>query len=333
MVSNATGCSMIYCSATPSTPFIKDENGQGVAWANSLFEDNAEYGYGMALANNYKSARILGLMEENMEAVEPECKAAFEKYIAAGDNRDAQRACKDEVVAAVKASANEAVKELLSYERDLVGKSVWIVGGDGWAYDIGYGGLDHVIANDVNVNILVLDTEMYSNTGGQASKATQTAAIAKFAAGGKTTAKKDLGAIAMAYGHVYVASVSMGANPSQTIKALKEAESYNGPSLILAYAPCDQHGIKGGLANHQKVQKAAVACGYTTLYRFDPRKENPLTIDSKEPDFTKFHDFLMNENRYKQLVAKLGAEEADKAFAKTQEAAEKRYARLVKLAK
>ncbi|MCF0109396.1 MAG: pyruvate:ferredoxin (flavodoxin) oxidoreductase [Erysipelotrichaceae bacterium] len=329
MVSNATGCSMIYCSATPSTPFIKDENGEGVAWANSLFEDNAEYGYGMALANNYKAAKILGIMEDNLDKVEPACKEAFEKYFAAGDDRNAQRAVKDEVLAAVKASANEDVKVLLDYERDLVGKSVWIVGGDGWAYDIGYGGLDHVIANDVNVNVLVLDTEMYSNTGGQASKATQTAAVAKFAAGGKTTAKKDLGAIAMAYGHVYVASVAMGANPSQTIKAFKEAESYNGPSLILAYAPCDQHGIKGGLANHQKVQKAAVACGYTTLYRFDPRKEQPLTIDSKEPDFTKFREFLLNENRYKQLVAKLGAEESDKAFAKTEADAKKRYNRLV----
>ncbi|MDD5791156.1 MAG: pyruvate:ferredoxin (flavodoxin) oxidoreductase [Erysipelotrichaceae bacterium] len=330
MVANATGCSMIYCSAVPSTPFIKDENGEGVAWANSLFEDNAEYGYGMALAQNFKEARILSIMEENLEG---DCKEAFTKYLAAAD-RDAQRAVKDEVIAAVKASANPAVKELLDYERDLVGKSVWIVGGDGWAYDIGYGGLDHVIANNVNVNILVLDTEMYSNTGGQASKATQSAAIAKFAAGGKTTAKKDLGQIAMAYGHVYVASVSMGANPAQTIKAFKEAESYNGPSLILAYAPCDQHGIKGGLSNHQKVQKAAVACGYTTLYRFDPRnEEHPLTIDSKEPDFTKFHDFLLNENRYKQLVSKLGAEAADVAFAKTEADAKKRYARLVALAK
>ena len=330
MISNATGCSMIYCSAVPSTPFIKDENGEGVAWANSLFEDNAEYGYGMALAQNFKEARILEIMEKNLEG---DCKEAFTKYMAAGNDRNAQRACKDEVIAAVKASTNEEVKELLDYERDLVGKSVWIVGGDGWAYDIGYGGLDHVIANDVNVNVLVLDTEMYSNTGGQASKSTQSAAVAKFAAGGKATAKKDLGMIAMAYGHVYVASVSMGANPAQTIKAFKEAESYNGPSLILAYAPCDQHGIKGGLANHQKVQKAAVECGYTTLYRFDPRKEQPLEIDSKEPDFTKFHDFLLNENRYKQLVAKLGAEAADVAFAKTQADAEKRYNRLKNLAK
>ena len=325
VVSNATGCSMIYCSAVPSTPFVIDDNGEGPAWANSLFEDNAEYGYGMALARNFVEAKILGIMEANLEG---DCKAAFEKYIAAGNNRDAQRACKDEVINAVKASNNPAVKELLKYERDLVSKSVWIVGGDGWAYDIGYGGLDHVLANDVNVNVLVLDTEMYSNTGGQSSKATQSAAIAKFAAGGKATAKKDLGQISIAYGHIYVASVAMGANPAQTIKAFKEAESYDGPSIIIAYAPCDQHGIKGGLANHQKVQKAAVECGYTTLYRYDPRKEQPLTVDSKEPNWDNFQAFLLNENRYKQLVALKGEEAANVAFAKTKADAQKRYNRL-----
>ncbi|MBE6107837.1 MAG: pyruvate:ferredoxin (flavodoxin) oxidoreductase, partial [Erysipelotrichaceae bacterium] len=205
LVANATGCSMIYCSSTPSSPFVNDKDGNGVAWANSLFEDNAEYGYGMALAQNFKEARILDLMEKNLDG---DCKEAFEKYLAANGNRDAQRACKDEVVAAVKASTNPEVKELLDYERDLVSKSIWIVGGDGWAYDIGYGGLDHVIANNLNVNVLVLDTEVYSNTGGQSSKSSQAASIAKFAAGGKTTAKKDLGQIAMAYGHVYVASIS-----------------------------------------------------------------------------------------------------------------------------
>ncbi|MDO4500225.1 MAG: pyruvate:ferredoxin (flavodoxin) oxidoreductase [Erysipelotrichaceae bacterium] len=329
MIANATGCSMIYCSAVPSTPFVTDKDGNGPAWANSLFEDNAEYGYGMALAQNFKEARILSIMEENLEG---DCKEAFTKYLAA-TTRDEQRAVKNEVVAAVKASSNEAVKELLNYERDLVGKSVWIVGGDGWAYDIGYGGLDHVLANDLNVNVLVLDTEMYSNTGGQSSKATQTAAIAKFAAGGKATAKKDLGQIAMSYGHIYVASVAMGANPSQTIKAFKEAESYNGPSLIIAYAPCDQHGIKGGLSNHQKVQKAAVACGYTTLYRFDPRKEQPLTVDSKEPNWDNFEAFLLNENRYAQLIRLKGEEAAKAAFAKTKADAQKRYKRLMALAK
>ena len=331
MIANATGCSMIYCSSTPSTPFSNDAEGNGVAWANSLFEDNAEYGYGMALAQNFKEARILSLMENNLDSVEPELKAAFEKYLAAGNNRDAQREIKDEIIAGVKASANEAVKELLDYERDLVGKSIWIVGGDGWAYDIGYGGLDHVLANNLNVNVLVLDTEVYSNTGGQASKSSQSAAIAKFAAGGKSTAKKDLGQIAMAYGHVYVASVSMGANRAQTLKAFKEAESYDGPSLIIAYAPCAEHGIKGGLANHQRVQAKAVECGYTVLYRFDPRnEEHPLTIDSKEPNWDLFQAFLLNETRYSQLP-KLKGEKAYEMFERTKKDAQRRYTRLVKL--
>ena len=237
LVANATGCSMIYCSSTPSTPFVNDANGEGVAWANSLFEDNAEFGYGMALAQNYKEARILKTMEDNMENVEPALKDAFAKYIEVHGDREAER----EVAPTIKELAAKSdiadVKELA--EEDLISKSVWIVGGDGWAYDL-------------NVNVLVLDTEVYSNTGGQSSKSSQAASIAKFAAGGKTTAKKDLGQIAMAYGHVYVASISMGANKAQTLKAIKEAESYNGPSLILAYSPCAEHGIKGGLANHQK---------------------------------------------------------------------------------
>ena len=330
LVANATGCSMIYCSSAPSTPFVKDKDGEGVAWANSLFEDNAEYGYGMAIAQNYKEAKILGIMEANLDS---DCKEAFEKYIAAGNNRDAQRACVDEVIKAVKASSNENVKELLDYERDLVSKSVWIVGGDGWAYDIGYGGLDHVLANNVNVNVLVLDTEVYSNTGGQSSKSSQAASIAKFAAGGKATAKKDLGQIAMAYGHVYVASVSMGANRAQLLKALQEAESYDGPSLIIAYCPCAEQGIRSGLASQQKVQANAVKCGYTTLYRYDPRNEHPLTIDSKEPNWDEFEAFLMNENRYNQLPKIKGQEAAEAAFAKTKADAQKRYKRLVALSK
>ena len=329
LVANATGCSMIYCSSTPSSPFVNDKEGNGVAWANSLFEDNAEYGYGMALAQNFKEARIYELMEKNLEG---DCKEAFEKYLAANGDRDAQRACKDEVIAAVKASANPEVKELLDYERDLVGKSIWIVGGDGWAYDIGYGGLDHVIANNLNVNVLVLDTEVYSNTGGQSSKSSQAASIAKFAAGGKTTAKKDLGQIAMAYGHVYVASISMGANRQQTLNAIREAESYNGPSLIIAYSPCAEHGIKGGLANHQQTQKKAVECGYVTLYRFDPRKEQPLTIDSKEPNWDAFQEFILSETRYSQLP-KLKGETAYEMFEMTKKDAQKRYNRLVKLSK
>ncbi len=333
LVANATGCSMIYCSATPSTPFVVDKDNNGVAWANSLFEDNAEYGFGMAIAQSYKASKILKTMEDNLDKVEPELKASFEAYIAAGDDRDAQRAVVDKLVAGVKASANEDVKVLLEMERDLVGKSVWIVGGDGWAYDIGYGGLDHVMANNLNVNVLVLDTEVYSNTGGQSSKSSQAASIAKFAAGGKALAKKDLGQIVMEYGHAYVASVSMGANQMQTIKAFQEAESYNGPSLIIAYCPCAEQGIRGGLVKAPIVQKNAVECGYVTLYRFDPRKEKPLQIDSKAPNWDKFHDFLMNEARYFNLPKLKGAEEAEKLFAKTLSDAQTRYNKLVRKAK
>ena len=333
LIANATGCSMIYCSATPSTPFVIDENGEGPAWANSLFEDNAEYGFGMAIAQSTKAARILRIMEENMDKVEPELKDAFQAYIDAAEDREAQRAVKDKIVEGVKASSNEAVKELLGMERDLIGKSVWIVGGDGWAYDIGYGGLDHVMANNLNVNVLVLDTEVYSNTGGQSSKSSQAASIAKFAAGGKALAKKDLGQIIMEYGTAYVASVSMGANQIQTIKALKEAESYNGPSIVIAYCPCAEQGIKGGLVKAPNVQKAAVECGYVTLYRFDPRKEKPLTIDSKEPKWENFNAFLMNEARHFNLPRIRGEEAAEAAFAKTLSDAQKRYKKLVTKAK
>ena len=329
LVANATGCSMIYCSSTPSTPFVNDKNGEGVAWANSLFEDNAEFGYGMALAQNYKEAHILKVMEDNMETVEPALKEAFAKYIEVHGNREAER----EVAPTIKELAAKSdiaeVKELV--DLDLISKSIWIVGGDGWAYDIGYGGLDHVLANNLNVNVLVLDTEVYSNTGGQSSKSSQAASIAKFAAGGKTTAKKDLGQIAMAYGHVYVASIAMGANKNQTLKAIKEAEAYDGPSLILAYSPCAEHGIKGGLSNHQKTQAKAVECGYVDLYRYNPDLEQPLTIDSKEPDYDKMLDFMMSETRFSQLP-KLKGETAYEMFEKTKKDAMKRHRRLKALA-
>ena len=329
LVANATGCSMIYCSSTPSTPFVNDKNGEGVAWANSLFEDNAEYGYGMALAENYKQACILKTMEDNMDNVAPELKEAFTKYIEIQGNCEAER----ELFKTIKELAAQSdiadVKALA--DTDLVSKSIWIVGGDGWAYDIGYGGLDHVLASDVNVNVLVLDTEVYSNTGGQSSKSSQAASIAKFAAGGKTTAKKDLGQIAMAYGHVYVASISMGANKNQTLKAIKEAEAYNGPSLILAYSPCAEHGIKGGLSNHQKTQAKAVECGYVDLYRYNPEAEQPLTIDSKEPDYDKMLDFMMTETRFSQLP-KLKGETAYEMFEKTKQDAMRRHRRLKALA-
>ncbi len=330
MIANATGCSMIYCSGTPSNPFTKDENGEGIAWANSLFEDNAEYGFGMAIAQSTKEARILRIMEENLDKVEPELKNAFQSYIDANDDREKQRAVKDAILKGVKASKVEAVKPLAEMERDLVSKSVWIIGGDGWSYDIGYGGLDHVMANNLNVNVLVLDTETYSNTGGQASKATNCSAIAKFAAGGKPTAKKDLGQIFMEYGTAYVASVCMGANQMQTIKAFKEAESYKGPSIVIAYSPCQEHGILGGLINAPTRQKLAVACGYTTLYRFDPRLEKPLQIDStKTPDWDKYNEFLMQEARYFNLPRIKGQEEAEKMFAKAKKDAQTRLSKLI----
>ena len=334
MIANATGCSSIYSGSTPSTPCTIDPNGQGPAWANSLFEDNAEYGFGMKLAENYKTGHLLKIIEENKGDCEPELKALLEEYVDNKGNRNKERELTPKILAAVNDSANENIKELLNHEGDMVTKSQWIIGGDGWAYDIGYGGLDHVIANNQNVNILVLDTEVYSNTGGQSSKSSQAGSIAKFTAGGKSVAKKDLAQIAMAYGHVYVAQIAMGANTAQTIKALKEAESYDGPSLIIAYAPCAEHGIKGGLANHQRQQKEAVACGYFNLLRYDPRLEdqgkNPLQIDSKAPNFDNFKDFLLSENRFAQL-SKVNPEHADELMDKCLLDAKKRRERLEKM--
>ncbi len=332
LIANATGCSSIYCSSSPSTPFVTDENGEGPAWANSLFEDNAEFGYGMKIAQNVKDARIVELLTENKADVEASLQEAIDAYVAVKGDREKERELAPKLVELVKASKNDKIKAVLEFERDLVSKSVWIIGGDGWAYDIGYGGLDHVLANNLDVNVLVLDTEVYSNTGGQSSKSSQAGSIAKFAAGGKPTAKKDLGQIAMSYGHVYVASIAMGANRMQTIKALEEAESYQGPSLILAYSPCIEHGMKGGLMNHQSAQKKAVESGYYPLYRFDPRKEGEeLQIDYKTPDFNKFIDFIMTETRFSQLPV-INEAKAEELLEKSRKDAEKRFARLTKLA-
>lgn len=334
LIANATGCSSIYCGSTPSSPFVTDENDEGVAWANSLFEDNAEFGFGMAIAQNYKMSRIYEIIEENMQSVEEPLQHLLSDYLASENDRVRQRQLKNDLLSEIQKSENQPIKELLKFKNDLVSKSCWIIGGDGWAYDIGYGGLDHVLANNMNVNILILDTEVYSNTGGQSSKSSQAASIAKFAAGGKAQAKKDLGQIAMAYGHVYVAQICMGADRNQTLKAIREAESYNGPSLIIAYSPCIEHGIKGGLGQHQKHQKLAVESGYLTLYRYDPRLEKkPLIIDSRAPKWEKFNEFLLNETRYSRLISIRGEEEAYEMFAKTQRDAKKRYQRLVNLSK
>ena len=334
LVANATGCSSIYNGSTPLTPFCTDKDGNGIAWANSLFEDNAEYGFGMRIATDYKLGQICQILEANKANVEPELQAAIEQYEANIKNREVAREIIPNLVSLIKASSNEAIKEVLAYERDLLDKSVWIVGGDGWAYDIGYGGLDHVIANEEDVNILVLDTEVYSNTGGQSSKSSQTGSIAKFTASGKKTAKKNLAMMAISYGNVYVAQISMGANKMQAIKALKEAESYNGPSLIICYSPCQAHGLKGGLANAQKTEKEAVACGYFPIFRYDPRLEAegkcPMQIDCAEPDFTKFRDFVMTQTRYSQLP-KVNPEHAEELLTKSQEYAALRWKRFKRL--
>ena len=334
LIANATGCSSIYNGSTPLTPFCTDKDGNGIAWANSLFEDNAEYGFGMRIATDYRLNQICEILDANKADVEPELAAAIEDYETHIKDRDYVRAMVGNLVSLIKASKNEAIKAVLEYERDLIDKSVWIVGGDGWAYDIGYGGLDHVIANEEDVNILVLDTEVYSNTGGQSSKSSQTGSIAKFTAAGKKTAKKNLALIAISYGNVYVAQIAMGANKMQAIKALKEAESYNGPSLIIAYSPCQAHGLKGGLANAQKTEKEAVECGYFPIFRYDPRLEaqgkNPMQMDCKDPDFSKFRDFVMTQTRYSQLP-KVNPENAEELLTKSQEYAEARFKRFKRL--
>ncbi len=334
LIANATGCSSIYNGSTPLTPFCTDKDGNGVAWANSLFEDNAEYGYGMRVATDYKLSQIVRIFEANKENCEKELQDAIADYEEHIKDRDYVRGMVNNLVALVKASACEGVKEVLEYERDLVDKSVWIVGGDGWAYDIGYGGLDHVIANEEDVNIMVLDTEVYSNTGGQSSKSSQTGSIAKFTASGKKTAKKNLAMMAISYGNVYVAQISMGANKMQAIKAMKEAESYNGPSLIICYSPCQAHGLKGGLANAQKTEKEAVECGYFPIFRYDPRLEAegkcPMQMDCAEPDFSKFRDFVMTQTRFSQLP-KVNPAHAEELLTKSQEYAALRYKRFKRL--
>lgn len=335
LVANATGCSSIYCGSTPLTPFVNDNGKNGPAWANSLFEDNAEYGFGMRIASDQKMSQIVRILNEakaNPDA-ELELKEVIDKYLANLKNRDEERAIVPELLRLVDTSKVESVKELKLYERDLVDKSVWIIGGDGWSYDIGYGGVDHVLANEADVNILVLDTEVYSNTGGQASKSSQTGSINKFTASGKKEAKKNLALMAMAYGHVYVAQIALGANPAKAIQALKEAESYDGPSLVICYCPCAEQHIKGGLVNSIKEEKKAVECGYFTTFRYDPRlKEqgkSPLTLDCPEPDFSKLRDFVMQETRFSQLPI-VNPEHAEELLNKTEKYAKQRWENIKK---
>ena len=332
-IANATGCSSIWGGSAPSTPYTVNKSGFGPAWANSLFEDNAEYGYGMFLAQDtIRKAAI-----EKIKALNPEkedVKVAVKEYLDTVDCGASNRDAAAKLITALENCGCDAAKEILKSKDFLAKKSVWILGGDGWAYDIGFGGLDHVIASGQDVNILVFDTEVYSNTGGQSSKSTPTGAIAQFAAAGKEVKKKDLAAIAMSYGYVYTAQISMGANYNQCLKAFVEAESYNGPSLVIAYAPCINHGIKGGMVQAQAEEKRAVEAGYWHLFRYDPRLKaegkNPFQLDSKAPTAA-YKDFLLNEVRYNSL-ARANPERAEALFDKAQEAAAEKYARLAAMA-
>lgn len=342
MVANATGCSSIYSGSIPSTPYCTNEKGQGPAWANSLFEDFCEFGMGMVLANKKMRNRIQDILEHQIgcDKATEEYKAAAKEWIENREDADGSRAAAEKLIPFIEANKDNCKKcaQLAEMEHFLTKRSHWIIGGDGASYDIGYGGLDHVLASGEDVNILVLDTEVYSNTGGQASKSTPIGAIAQFAASGKRITKKDLGLMQTTYGYVYVAQVAMGADQAQCLKAFREAEAYKGPSLIICYAPCINHGlkIKGGMGRSQAEEARAVECGYWHLWRFNPALEeegkNPFTLDSKEPDWSKFQDFLMGEVRYLSLK-KARPAEAQELFDAAEKAAKKRYATYVRKSK
>ena len=328
IVANATGCTSIYSGSFPASPYTVNDKGYGPAWANSLFEDNAEFGFGMRIATETMRDRLQTVMVNNYPNMTDEQKALCEEWILNRKNGDKTLELKDKIEAAFGQIDTVWAKEIMSLKGYIVKRSQWIIGGDGWAYDIGYGGLDHVIANNEDVNILVVDTEVYSNTGGQSSKSARTGSIAKFTASGKPGKKKDLAAIAMSYGHVYVATICHGASQAQVIKALKEAEAYDGPSIIIAYAPCIAHNIKGGLYNSQQEAKLATECGYFPLFRYNPdlalEGKNPFQMDSKEPNWDKYNDFLMNEGRYAQLRS-INPEKADILLNANKEDSMRRY--------
>ncbi|MGN1249407.1 MAG: thiamine pyrophosphate-dependent enzyme, partial [Candidatus Spyradocola sp.] len=343
LIANATGCSSIYGGSAPTCPYTTNAEGHGPAWANSLFEDNAEFGFGMNLAVNQRRAKLA----DNVKALiavdwtDADIKAAGAEWLENMDDAKGSEAagkkllaaCKDAIIEGCDCDACKLARLVVADADLLTKKSIWIFGGDGWAYDIGFGGVDHVLASGQDVNVLVLDTEVYSNTGGQSSKSTPTGSVAKFAAAGKRTRKKDLGMMAMSYGYVYVATVAMGANPAQLLKALTEAEAYHGPSLVIAYAPCINHGIN--MTKSQAEIKKAVEAGYWPLYRFNPELadagKNPFTLDSKDPSAS-YKDFILGETRYTAL-AKLFPEVADTLFAKAEEDANARLATYKRLAK
>ena len=341
IIANATGCSSIYSGSIPSTPYTTNAKGQGPAWANSLFEDFCEFGLGMVLANKKMRARIETILKEAIasEHTPAEFKEAAQAWIDGKNDADASKAAAEKLVPQIeagKAAGCPSCAKLSELSHYLVKRSQWIIGGDGASYDIGYGGLDHVIASGEDVNILVLDTEVYSNTGGQSSKATPLGAIAKFAASGKRVRKKDLGMIATTYGYVYVAQIAMGADQAQCLKAIREAEAYPGPSIIIAYAPCINHGLKKGMGKSQAEEAAAVACGYWHLWRFNPTLEgtgqNPFSLDSKEPNWEAFQDYLKGEVRFASVMKQYPTEAAD-LFNACEEMAKKRYQSYVRMTK
>jgi pyruvate-ferredoxin/flavodoxin oxidoreductase len=331
IIANATGCSSIWAAYSPSAAYCQDERGHGPAWANSLFEDNAEYGFGMQLATSARRDRLANYVRQALDEnkVDGEFKELLTQWLEVKDIGDDCKPVSLKIQGFLEERPGDDVLAALYDEKDMFTKpSHWIFGGDGWAYDIGYGGLDHVLAMGQDVNVLVMDTEVYSNTGGQSSKATPIGSVAKFAASGKKTTKKDLGLMAMSYGYVYVASVAMGSNKNQFLKAVKEAESYPGPSLIIAYAPCINHGIKaGGMGKSQEEEKKAVDAGYWFLYRYDPRLKaegkNPFQLDSKEPS-ENLREFLMGEVRYHTLTLSF-PEEAEKLHSELEEDQKLRY--------
>ena len=338
MIANATGCSSIYGASFPAAPYCKNAEGHGPSWANSLFEDFCEFGLGMKLGSDRARMTVARLMEQGLSCscCTDEMKALFTQWLENKEDAKVTREVADKLIPLCENCGCDVCKGLVEYKTFIPARCQWIIGGDGASYDIGYGGLDHVLASGENVNILVLDTEVYSNTGGQSSKATPAGAIAKFAASGKRVRKKDLGMMAMSYGYVYVAQVAMGASPAQYFNAIKEAEAYDGPSLIIAYAPCINHGLKAGMGLSQKEEKLAVECGYWHLYRYNPALEgtdkNPFTLDSKEPDWSKFQDFLKGEVRFSSLY-KMYPDSADELLQKTEEFAKVRLETYKRLAK
>ena len=333
-ISNATGCSSIWGGPAATSPYTVNEKGHGPAWANSLFEDNAEHGFGMYLGQKVIRERLIEKVRDVVENGSNEAvKVAGQKYLDTVNNGKENQAATEELIAALEACGCDKAKEILSQKEYLSKKSVWVFGGDGWAYDIGFGGVDHVLASGEDINIMVFDTEVYSNTGGQASKASQIGQVAQFAAAGKAIAKKSLAEIAMSYGYIYVAQIAMGADMNQTIKAIAEAEAYPGPSLITGYAPCEMHSIKGGMTNCQKEMKRAVDCGYWNMFRFNPalkaEGKNPFTLDSKAPT-TDYKEFILGEARYSSLTRAF-PERAEALFEQAAQNSRARYEHLVRL--